>query len=318
MRTATFLLGTAGIFLSSALVSCGTSLYRPFSIKDSNDALREETLIQLNQGNYDSAVASAKKLWDKDKSNNSASLYSIALASQSGVGLFDLIVNTIDKTASAPTSGTTSGSSTATGNNVFNTLESVLPTFTQAQLDTLKQAIEILDAAPEKNSSKLLFQRCLTAAIYTIPTLKNLQTGITSVQSTLNGLPAKLGTGAGSTGCSASAESISAAAAELSTAITDLGDITTDFTTALGIVGECFPSSQGKDTLNTVSQQVSKLKTAADKGCTVPATQKIGNYTLPSCLNDTINATGGSSAAANDGKIDGCELFINCTSGGCF
>ncbi|MEN9808910.1 MAG: hypothetical protein RLZZ488_477 [Pseudomonadota bacterium] len=317
MRTATFLLGTAGIFLSSALVSCGTSLYRPFSIKDSNDALREETLIQLNQGNYDSAVESAKKLWDKDKSNNSASLYSIALASQSGVGLFDLIVNTIDKTASS-SSNTSSGSSTSSGNNVFNTLESVLPTFTQAQLDTLKKAIEILDSAPEKNSSKLLFQRCLTAAIYTIPTLKNLQSGITSVQSTLNGLPTKLGTAAGGTGCSASAESISAAAAELSAAITDLGDITTDFTTALGIVGECFPSSQGKDTLNTVSQQVSKLKTAADKGCTVPATQKIGSYTLPSCLNDTINATGGGSAAANDGKIDGCELFINCTSGTCF
>ncbi|MEY3903479.1 MAG: hypothetical protein RL189_2785 [Pseudomonadota bacterium] len=314
MRTATFLLGTAGIFLSSALVSCGTSIYRPFSIKDSNDALREETLIQLNQGNYDSAAASAKKLWDKDKSNNSASLYSIALASQSGVGLFDLIVNTIDKSTNSSSSSTSGGS----GNNVFNTLESVLPNFTQAQLDTLKQAIEILDTAPEKNSSKLLFQRCLTAAIYTIPTLKNLQAGITSVQSTLNGLPSKLGTGAGGTGCSASAESISAAAAELSSAINDLGDITTDFTTALSIVGECFPSSQGKDTLNTVSQQVSKLKTAADKGCAVPATQKIGSYTLPSCLNDTITATGGGSASANDGKIDGCELFINCTSGSCF
>jgi hypothetical protein len=302
------------LVLSACAVACGTSLYRPFSAKETTAALREETLVQLNQGNYDSAEAAAEKLWAKEKSNDNASLYSIALASQAGVGLFDLIVKTIEKstgTASAPSNG-------STGNNVFESMSSVLPAFTDAQLITLKKAIDVLDAAPDKSSSKLLFQRCLTAAIYTLPTIKNLQTGITNLQSTLSELPSRLGTGSSSTGCTASADTINTTAAELSDAITNLGTITTNFATAIQTIGECFPSSEGKDSLNTVSQQVSKLTAAADKGCAIPPTQKIGNYTLPSCLNDTVNASGGGTAAANDGKIAGCELLLNCSSGTCF
>jgi hypothetical protein len=303
------------LFASFTAISCGTSLYRPLAAKETNEALREETLLQLNEGNYDSAAETAKKLWEKQQTNENASLYAIALSSQAGVGLFDLIVNTIQKTTST-TSSSTAGSST--GNSVFNSLSSALPTFTASQLESLKTAINILDAAPEKTATKLLFQRCLTAAIYAIPQIKNLQTGITAVQTTLTGLPTRLGTSSGGTGCSASTETINTAASELSSAIQNLGTITTDFAAALSIVGECFPSSQGKDSLNTVSQQVTKLTSNADKGCSIPTTQKIGSYTLPSCLNDTIAATGGNTATAGDGKIAGCELFINCTSGSCF
>lgn len=308
---------TTTVALSSLVLnSCGTSLYRPFSVKDSPAALREETILQLNQGNYEAATDSGKKLWDKDKSNETASLYSIALASRAGVGLFDLIVSSIQKTSNT-TATTSTNNSSSTGNDVFNTLSTVLPSFTAEQLALLKTSIEVLDAAPEKASTKLLFQRCLTAAIYTIPTLKNLQSGVTSVQTTLQSLPTKLGSGVGTT-CNASTETINSTASELSSAITQLGQLTTDFSAAMAVIGECFPSAQGKDAINTVSQQVSKLNSNADKGCSVPTTQKIGNYTLPSCLNDTISATGGNTAAAGDGKIAGCELFINCTSGNCF
>ncbi|NBX16986.1 MAG: hypothetical protein EBR09_06430 [Proteobacteria bacterium] len=293
-------------------VACGTSLYRPLSSKETTQALREETLLQLNQGNYDSAAESAEKLWTKEKSNDNASLYSIALASQAGVGLFDLIVSTIEKS-----SGTASSAGTSAGNNVFDAMSAVLPTFTTTQLATLKKSIDILESAPDKGASRLLFQRCLTSAIYTLPTIKNLQSAVTTLQSTLTALPARLGSGSGS-GCSASADTINTAAAELSSSISSLGTIATSFADAIGTISECFPSSEGKDSLNSVSQQVSKLKTAADKGCTIPATQKIGTFTLPSCLNETINATGAASAVAGDGIIDGCELFLNCTSGSCF
>ncbi|MFZ9521169.1 MAG: hypothetical protein ACO3A4_11900 [Silvanigrellaceae bacterium] len=315
MKTTTLFACMSTLFSAFAIVACGTSLYRPIAAKETTDALREETLVQLNDGNYDLAAETAKKLWDKQQSNENASLYAIALSSQAGVGLFDLIVSTIQKTTST---GSSSTATSSTGNSVFNSLGSALPSFTSAQLESLKSAIDILDSAPEKTSSKLLFQRCLTAAIYAIPQIKNLQTQITAVQSTLSGLPGKLGTSSGGTGCSASTETINTVATELSKAIEDLGTVTTDFASAISIVGECFPSSQGKDSLNTVSQQVSKLTANADKGCAIPATQKIGTYTLPSCLNDTIAATGGSTAAAGDGKIAGCELFINCTSGSCF
>ena len=315
MKTKTLFSGMSILFASFSIMSCGTSLYRPLAAKETTDALREETLLQLNEGNYDSAATIAKKLWEKQQTNENASLYAIALSSQAGVGLFDLIVNTIEKTTSTSSN---SSAGTSAGNNVFNSLSSALPTFTSSQLESLKTAINILDSAPEKTATKLLFQRCLTAAIYAIPQIKNLQTGITSVQTTLTNLPSRLGTTAGGTGCSASTETINAAATELSSAIQSLGSITTDFASALSIVGECFPSSQGKDSLNTVSQQVTKLTTNADKGCSIPSTQKIGSYTLPTCLNDTIAATGGNTAVAGDGKIAGCELFVNCTSGSCF
>ena len=237
-----------------ALIACGTSLYRPIASKETPAALREETLVQLNGGNYDAALESAEKLWDKEKTNSSASLYSIALSSVAGVGLFDLTINSI-KAVSNQSSKTSSSS----GNNVFNSLSTLLPSFSASQLASLRKSIEILDSAPNKSATDLLFQRCLTAGIYTIPTIKNLQTSITAVQTSLTALPAKLGSGAG-TGCSASTATINAAAAELSTSINSLASIAEDFATTMSIISECFPSSEGKDTLNSVSQQVSKLK----------------------------------------------------------
>lgn len=294
-----------------ALTACGTSLYRPLAGKETPAALREETLVQLNSGNYDAALQSAEKLWDKEKTNSSASLYAITLSSIAGVGLFDLTINSIKAVSSQ-----SSQSSSSSGNSVFNSLSTLLPSFTTTQLASLKKSIEILDSAPNKTASDLLFQRCLTAGIYTIPTIKNLQTSLTAVQTTLTELPTKLGSGSG-TGCSASTATINTAASELSSSIGSLTTIAEDFASAMSIISDCFPSSEGKDTLNSVSQQVSKLKQNADKGCAIPNTQKIGSYTLPSCLNDTITALGGNSALANDGEIAGCELFLNCSSGSC-
>jgi len=298
---------------TSVLNSCGTSLYRPISSKETAAALKEQTIMLLNGGDYEDAVLSAEKLWGKEASNESASLYAIALASTAGIGLFDLTVNSIKSASTTTSTGTQANSA---GNSVFNSLSNALPNFTAAQLSRIKKSIEILDKAPDKRASGIIFQRCLTAGIYTVPTLKNLQQSITTVQTTLNGLPSKLGSGAGTT-CSASTSTINTTAEEVSASINNLGTISSDFSSAMTTVSECFPSSEGKDSLNTVSQQVSKLRTNADKGCTIPANQKIGTYTLPSCLNDTIAATGGATAVAGDGIIAGCELFLNCPSGSC-
>lgn len=307
------LIGATGIAM---LFACGTSLYRPISSKDTPEALREETLLLLNGGQYENAITTAEKLWSKDKTNESASLYSIALSSSAGVGLFDLTVNSIKIATSGSSQNTSSAQAGSAGNNVFNSLSGLLPTFTPEQLAKLKKSIEILDSAPNKKASELVFQRCLTAGIYTVPTVANLQKSITLVQATLSGLPSKLGSGSGSS-CSATASEINSAATEVSASINGLTSLAGDFATAMTIIGECFPSSEGKASLNSVSQQVSKLLENADKGCSIPQTQKIGNYTLPSCLNDTIVATGGDSAEAGDGKIAGCELFINCPTGSC-
>lgn len=307
------LFGATGI---ATLFACGTSLYRPISSKETAEALREETLLLLNGGQYEEAVTTAEKLWSKNKTNENSSLYSVALLSSAGVGLFDLTVNSIKSATSGSSQNASSGQSSSAGNNVFNSLSSLLPTFTPEQLAKLKKSIEILDNAPQKKASSLVFQRCLTAGIYTVPTVTNLQKSITSVQATLSNLPSKLGSGSGSS-CSATASEINSAASEVSTSINSLASLASDFATAMTIIGECFPSSEGKASLNSVSQQVNKLLENADKGCTIPQTQKIGNYTLPSCLNETVIATGGDAAQAGDGTIAGCELFINCPAGSC-
>jgi hypothetical protein len=291
----------------SILTACGMSLYRPLGAKETSVALREETLVQLNAGEYSEAEQSAAKLWKLKKTNDTASLYALALASTAGIGLFDLVVNAIKQQSSATTQS----------NDIFNSLSNVLPKFTDEQLLKIQQSIEILDSAPNKNSGGLLFQRCLTAAIYTIPTIDSLQEKIVAAQSTLASLPTRLGSGSGSS-CNASTSDVNAAAVEVSGLLTQFGEVASQFTTALAVIGDCFPSSNNSSEINAVSQQVNKLTQAADKGCSVPQTQKIGTYTIPSCLNDTINATGASEAVADDGSVAGCELFLNCSSGQCF
>lgn len=289
------------------LTACGMSLYRPLSAKESPTALREEVLVQLNAGEYSAAETTASKLWSIERTNETASLYALALASTAGIGLFDLTVKAINA----------SGQNASEGNDIFNSLESVLPEFTETQLTKIQEALTILDSAPDRSSGKLKFQRCLTAGIYTIPTISSLQQKITAAQSTLSSLPAKLGSGSGS-GCTASTATINAAAVEVNDVISNLGDMASQFATAISIVEGCFPSESGQSAINSVSQQVNKLIQTADTGCAVPQSQKVGNYTLPSCLNDTITAAGGQTAIAGDGQVAGCELFLNCASGQCF
>lgn len=289
------------------LTACGMSLYRPISNKENPIALREEVLVQLNAGEYNDAEATASKLWSIEQTNETASLYALALASTAGIGLFDLTVKAINA----------SGQNTSQGSDIFNALDSVLPEFTDEQLKKIQAALTILDSAPDSTSGKLKFQRCLTAGIYSIPTISSLQKKITAAQSTFSSLPTKLGSGSGN-GCTASTATINAAAVEVNDTISTLGEIATQFATAISVIEGCFPSGDGQSAINSVSQQVNKLTQAADKGCAVPQSQKIGNYTLPSCLNDTIAAAGGESAVAGDGLVAGCELFLNCASGQCF
>ncbi|MEY2987728.1 MAG: hypothetical protein RJB13_1249 [Pseudomonadota bacterium] len=291
----------------SILTACGMSLYRPLAAKESATALKEETIVQLNAGEYSEAEQTAAKLWSIEKTNDTASLYAIALASTAGIGLFDLTVKAIKQQSDA----------SAQSSDIFNTLSEILPEFDDDQLSKIQQSLEILDSAPEKNSGRIIFQRCLTAAIYTLPTITTLQQKITRAQTTLSSLPSKLGSGAGAS-CSASATSINAAAVEVNDLITQLSGIADQFKTAISVIGDCFPKSGNTSDINIVSEQVNKLTQAADKGCSVPQNQKIGPYTIPSCLNDTINAAGANEAVAGDGEVAGCELFLNCSGGQCF
>lgn len=291
----------------SILCACGMSLYRPLAAKETPEALREETLVHLNAGDYSEAENTSAKLWSIEKSNDTASLYALALASTAGIGLFDLTVNAIKQQSSASNQNS----------DIFNTLSSVLPSFTQEQLTKIQMSLDVLDQAPDKTSGGLTFQRCLTAAIVTIPTITTLQQRISSAQTTLASLPTKLGSGSGTT-CNASATAINAAAVEVNDLMTNLSDIAGQFSTALSVIGDCFPQGTPTSAVNEVSGQVDKLTQAADKGCTVPPTQKIGNYTLPTCLNDTVNASGANQAVAGDGKVAGCEIFLNCSGGQCF
>jgi len=297
------------VFLSC--VSCGRSVYSPAATKDTDEGLKEDAIIALNGDDYVTATSRLEELWTRVKTNETAQLYAISLLGTSGFNLFDLVKKALTSVTDE------SKKSSSAGNAILDKISAIVGTnVTDLQLDTMKKAIDILAAAPDQTSAGLKFQKCLTAGLYAAPTLGALTARIATINTTLNTLPAKLGAVGAS--CSASASEVSTLGAQLTGIINDTATLAARIKSIETVVGECLPK-EATSSVNTITTQVNKLSTSADKGCTIPATQVIGSYTLPSCMNDFVLAAGGSTAVSGDKKIAGCEVFLNCSGGStCF
>ena len=310
--------GIVAVALVSILTgvgACGTSIYKPVGKSKSDEAKKEDAVLALNNDDYETATARLGELWEKGKTNELAQLYAIALVGKAGVNLFKSVTDAL--TNSTSTSSSTSSSKTSTGNEVLNKITSLFPELTDEQVAQFKIAISVLEQAPNQASTGLKFQKCLVAGIYAAPALVGITTSVAKIQATLTALPGKVGTNSGSTTCSASAEVINEAGQELTDVITAAGKLATRISDVSKIIGDCLPSGTG-ESVNEITSKVTKLKANADKGCTIPTTQALGKYSLPSCMNTFIAASGGSTAVASDGIIAGCEVFINCSDGKCF
>ncbi|MCA2962261.1 MAG: hypothetical protein IOD12_18560 [Silvanigrellales bacterium] len=303
------MLATTGV-LASGLGACGKSLYAPAANKDTDEARKEAAIIALDDDDYKTASENMAKLWESDPSNENAQLYAISLLGVAGFSLFDVVKDALSST-------TSDAKESSAGNAILDKITDVVGTdVTESQLDIIRTAIDVLSAAPDQTSAGLKFQKCLTAGIYAAPTLGGLSEKLATLNSSLQTLPTRLGaTGAA---CSASASEVTAIGDELTEVISGAALLAARVKEIEEVIGECLPAGS-TEAVNTITTKVTALATNADKGCTIPATQQIGTYTLPSCMNTFVLAAGGSTATAADKKIAGCEVFLNCTGGAsCF
>ena len=294
----TILLSVLGVL---ALSACG-SVFSSLSKNNSDQARREDALNALDDQNFVKAESIMKTMWEKDKSDENARLYSLALVGQAGLDLFSLVEKIMKN----------SGSSSGQG-SVLNQLSQFLPTdISKTQLTQLTQAIAVLDAAPGAKTTSLGAQRCITAGVYAAQSLNSIQQQATALSSQLAALPSQLAVSGGT--CGASNETIQEVGNTLTASIQAAGELNGKFNDAMEILADCLPQGAAGD-VTTLTSQVNGILAKADKGCELPSA--IGSVTLPGCMSTYITATS-ANALAGDKKIDGCEIFIHCGSGSCF
>ena len=318
------------VLVSIALLGCGSSLFSSFGKNESEESLKTDAILALNKSDFETATTKMEKLWNLGPTNQKAQLYAISLVGLAGFDLFCIIKQAVaslqkspltegdsckkDATPSATATPTSSDSSS--GTQILSILSQFVGTsITDENEARLKKAIEILSLAPDAKDAGIVFQKCLTGGIYSVPTLSELTTSISSIQSTLQSLPTKLGAASGSTTCNASTTVVDEAGAELTSLLTNVANVSKAVEILSNVLGECLPADS-KESVNAVTAQVNKIVAAADKGCSIPSTQQLGNYTLPSCMNSFVTSSS-TTAVASDGIIAGCELFINCAGGSC-
>lgn len=302
------------VSLCVLVTSCGSSLYKPLGKSSSDDAKKEDAIIALNQDEFDKASLDLSQLWAKEKTNERAQLYAIALLGKAGLSLFQFVTDALisaDKSAANPSAQASSG------NKVLDKISSLIPDLNDSQLKEIKLAIDVLQAAPNQLSTGLKFEKCLIAGIYAAPAIAGITKTVANIQTTLANLPAKLGTSQGSQTCNASADIVNQAGKELTDIISSAGILASRVADISQILGECVPAGNG-EAVNEVTTKINKLKSHADKGCAIGANQSIGRYPVPPCMTAFILSAGGGTAVAGDGVISGCELFINCSDGNCF
>lgn len=292
------------------LGSCGKSLYQPVSSNTSLEAKKQDAIIALDNDDYTTANARLAEIWATQKTDEIAQLYAIAILGDAGINLFKLVQDAIK--ALTAKSGSTDNDQD--GSQILTAIaDLVKDTLTDAALLKVKDALGILAQAPTQSSVGIVFQKCLTAGIYAAPSLTSLLTGITDIQSQLQNLPNDLAVVSGS--CTAGATKVAEVGASLTSLISRVGTLATRISEVQSVLGSCLPAS-ATDQVNKITTQVSKLLAAADKGCSIPSTQKLGSFELPACMNTFVTATT-SDAKADDKIVSGCEVFLNCASGAC-
>lgn len=303
-------------FLSGLLISCGKSLYSSVSKNSSSDSVREDAILALDKGDYASASQKLSKLWVSDKSNSTAQLYGISLLGEGGFDLFTIMRNAIVLSQNSGASGSSAGGTDIMNQMVDNTTELFGRELAASDQAYAKRAFDVLGQAQNPTESGIRFQRCLAAAIYSIPVLAVVST----IEAELRKIETSMAALGGSSAyCgAASTDAVSALGASLESVISLAGGVAQDIGPVSSALSECLGSSGSQ--ASKVISRVQGITSQADKGCSINVATPVplgGITTLPSCLNTYVAATG-TGAAASDGKISGCELLLHCAGGSCF
>jgi hypothetical protein len=310
-RPAALIARIALIAGACGLAACGKSLYGPLTPESSDESLREKAILALNGKDFGIARTALSKIWDKDKSNGTTQLYANAILGSAGFDLYEIIVNLLKGT---------DASKLKSANDILDALsEAITVEATTAQLDELKFTLTVLDQASNQKSQALEFQKCLTVGIYALPVLNGITQATERIQQTLDALPTKLEVnGSDGRSCQASSDTISSVGADLTATISEVGAISQRISEITEVVNSCslIADSSATANVNAITKKVTNVVTLADKGCSVPETGALGSRIIPSCMTSFIEETA-TGAAANDGSIAGCEIFLNCSSGKC-
>lgn len=289
---------TVAVFATS--IACSTNIYKPLATQDSEAAQKEEALMALDSGNYAKAEPILQKLWSKNKSSEISQLYAVSMLGSVGLDIFSVISNAMSSCSGDECSG----------NGLMSQLSSALPSNINREQakEKLKNSVEVLKGEEVGTATSPLL--CFAGGIYSNFVIEDLQTQIEEIQTTLKtdleSLP---------TACQGGSADVEAVGAKVQSSVTQLGEIATNLKEVTSTVGACLSQvSSGSE--NGVQEMLSKFETNADKGCVLPPSGTIGQLPMPACMADFVTA--GATASAGDGRVDGCELFINCATGECF
>lgn len=289
--------------------SCDHSVYTGLADKNTVEARQEEGRAALDRRDYDSAIPILAGVWEEDKSATSAQLYAVALMGKAKIDLFSLV-----KAALINCETTSAQKKLCTKPKVLlNYLAKVLPTNIENDdvLTSLKNSVSILKQASEQNDVGPLM--CFTGGLYVHLLLTSLREETTSLRDiALNGIPRM--------GEQCQSSSANETTKRLYSTLNHLGTISTNLSEMVTSVGEClkFTIQTSENETVDIQKALSQFVSRADTGCDLSGNVTVGGLVeVPQCLKASIqNAAPFSSR--NDGKIDGCELFINCLSGSCF
>ncbi len=307
--------------------SCGSdefNVFRPLSetsaLKNDEAAKLEQARVLLDKKKYDDALALVgPMIEDGHQDSNDARIYfAAAKLGKSSLDVWSVIkniVSTIDKAKTAgsassagPGAGSGSGGFDAVLNNVTDSLIGTGGD-RAAKILALRDAVVTLLAAPHPDAKAVRNTACILAGFLAVPTIADATSALNNTINALNQI--KDSAAGGGAECPNIGLLDTSANAVLSSV--------TNFNLVVSAAKNCpfIDVSQAASLMNAVEAALTKLKTAADKGCatipiTCPAALPNCQALFPPCVQDFLKV-GTSGAAAGDGRIDTCELVLNCT-----
>lgn len=303
---------TLAVTAAVSLSSCGFSLYSSITPEDSDKALFEKAILDLDKRDFVAARASLGRLWKKEKSNTVTQLYANAILGSAGFDLYDIIVRLLKSSAAGDVKS---------ANDLLSSVAAVVTVdASDAQLDELSLTLNVLGQAENQDSPGLELQKCLTVGIYALPVLDGINVAAEDLQAFMDTLPARLAVnpGDGRT-CGAGSATVVSVGQDLNQAIAQVGEISARIAEVYEVLDQCslLSDAEDSDQLNILTTRMTTVLNRADRGCTIPASGQVGGGVVPSCMDDYVAATA-TDAAAGDGQVAGCELFVHCSQGGCF
>lgn len=303
--------------------SCGDdefNLWKPMAetsaLKSNEAAKLEQARVLLDEKAYDDALSLLDPMLESQDSNDARILYAAAKLGKSELDVWTVIKKILDSTTSS-TSSSSKTSSSGSGSSGFDTiLNNITDTLIgtgevrTARIAALADAVTSLQAAPDPLADDVRNTACILAGFLAVPTIADATTALSATLAALAQI--KEAAQSGGTVC----PNLTLLDTSANSVLTSV----TNFNLVVSAAKSCpfIDISQTATLMNSIESAIAKLKTQADKGCaslptTCPTAVPNCQELFPTCVQELLKV-GTSSAVAGDGRVDMCEMVLNCTS----